>query len=71
MFAVQKTLVEAWTIVANSFVDPAFNGTNWQQELSKALTDASHSETSSAATTQIGEMLNKLGDPFTRWTPRQ
>jgi hypothetical protein len=30
VFAAQRTLVEAWMIVGESFVDPDFNNLDWQ-----------------------------------------
>ena len=35
IFAAQKTMVEAWTIVGEAFVDGSFNHHDWERELSK------------------------------------
>ena len=71
MFAAQKTLVEAWTIVQEAFVDGGFGGHDWEQELSNSLLSAYNAQTSEKAYTEIGAMLAKLGDPFTRIVPAQ
>lgn len=69
---VQRTLVEAWTIVTQAFVDPEMNGLDWTRELSAALVQAADDQNSETASKHISEMLEKLGDPFTRWiSPRE
>lgn len=67
LFAVQKTLVEAWTIVSEAYVDPSFNNLDWQHELLSELTSISEAPTKEAAAEKISGMVSKLGDPFTRW----
>lgn len=71
MVSVQRTLVEAWTIVTEGYVDPTFNGADWMGELGDALTTSAEASTPEEAQKQIGAMLGKLGDPFTRWVPPQ
>jgi carboxyl-terminal processing protease len=71
IFAVQRTLVEAWTIVTEAFVDQTFNGADWRAELSARLIDAAASQSPQAAEGEIKEMLKTLGDPYTRWVPPQ
>lgn len=69
MFAAQQTLVEAWTIVGEVFVDARFAGHNWDQELTESLTAAYSAESGENAYREISHMLSKLGDPFTRVVP--
>ncbi|KAG2431731.1 hypothetical protein HXX76_009227 [Chlamydomonas incerta] len=69
VFAAQRTLVEAWTIVGHSFVDPAFNGHDWEGELREHMMKAYNSGNGSAALGEIGAMLEELGDPYTRRIP--
>ncbi|PNW77838.1 hypothetical protein CHLRE_10g453807v5 [Chlamydomonas reinhardtii] len=69
VFAAQRTLVEAWTIVGHSFVDPAFNGHDWEVELREHMMKAYNSGDGSAALGEIAAMLEELGDPYTRRIP--
>lgn len=69
LFQVQKTLVEAWTLLSEAYVDPSYNHVDWQQELSKALNTVAASESPKEASNEIASMVGKLGDPFTRWVP--
>lgn len=50
-------------------MDGRFGGNDWEGELSNALVSAYTAESSETAYRQIGEMLEKLGDPFTRIVP--
>ena len=67
----QRTLVEAWTICTEAFVDPHYNGVDWVGELSGALNAAADASTPKEAQREIAGLLGKLGDPFTRWVPPQ
>lgn len=69
IFAAQQTMVEAWTIVGETFVDSRFAGHNWDHELTEHLNAAYTAETGENAYREIGHMLAKLGDPFTRVVP--
>ena len=69
VFAAQQTLVEAWTIVGEVFVDARFAGRNWDQELAESLNAAYSAESGENAYREISHMLSKLGDPFTRVVP--
>lgn len=69
VFAAQQTMVEAWTIVGEVFVDGKFAGHNWDHELTEGLNAAYTAETGDNAYREIGHMLSKLGDPFTRVVP--
>lgn len=64
--AVQKTLVEAWGIVRETYVDPTFNDQDWDLKLQEALGETLSAKTSEAAYAKIRSMLATLGDPFTR-----
>ncbi|KAG2449527.1 hypothetical protein HYH02_005669 [Chlamydomonas schloesseri] len=69
VFAAQRTLVEAWTIVGHSFVDPGFNGHDWEGELREHMMKAYNSGDGTAAMGEITAMLEALGDPYTRRIP--
>ncbi|GAB4819206.1 hypothetical protein N2152v2_006252 [Parachlorella kessleri] len=71
VFDIQRTLVEAWTICTEAFVDPRYNGVDWVGELSGALHAAADASTPKEAQREISGLLGKLGDPFTRWVPPQ
>ncbi|KAF2307845.1 hypothetical protein GH714_032534 [Hevea brasiliensis] len=56
---VQRTLVEAWGLIRETFVDPTFNHqANYGGNVSFEFSDAAY--------TKIKGMLSTLGDPFTR-----
>ncbi|GLC33706.1 hypothetical protein PLESTB_000106100 [Pleodorina starrii] len=69
VFAAQRTLVEAWTIVGQAFVDPSFNGHDWESELREHMMTAFNAANPDAAFGEIGHMLEELGDPYTRRIP--
>lgn len=69
VFAAQQTMVEAWTIVGEVFVDARFAGHNWDHELTEGLNAAYTADSGDVAYREIGHMLSKLGDPFTRVVP--
>jgi carboxyl-terminal processing protease len=69
VLAAQKTMVEAWTIVQQTYVDQDFGGHDWDQELRESMTAAYKSTDGPQAFGQISSMLAKLGDPFTRIVP--
>eukprot|EP00884_Botryococcus_braunii_P016131 jgi/Botrbrau1/3200/Bobra.37_2s0030.1 len=71
VFAAQKTLVEAWTIVEEAYVDGDFGGNNWERELASSLMSAYKSPNGEAAYSIVMHMVEKLGDPFTRLVPAQ
>jgi len=62
-------MAEAWTIVAEAFVDPKFNNTDWEAELANGLNQIADVSNPTEASKSISDMLGKLGDPFTRWVP--
>ena len=69
VFAVQKTMVEAWSIVDEAYFDSSYGGRDWEQELGSALSHAHASNEPGGAYKEISLMLQKLGDPFTRIVP--
>ncbi|GAX76907.1 hypothetical protein CEUSTIGMA_g4353.t1 [Chlamydomonas eustigma] len=66
IFAVQQTLMEAWSIVGETFVDEHFNGRNWPAELKEHMMAAFNAPAPEAAVHQLDDMLASLGDPYTR-----
>jgi carboxyl-terminal processing protease len=69
LFKVQKTLVEAWMILYETYVDPNFNHLDWHGELRSELERIAHAASLEDASKEVAGMINKLGDPFTRWVP--
>lgn len=67
LFGVQKTMVEAWTILQEAYVDPSLNNLNWPEELATELAAVAQSPSPVAASQELVAMVRKLGDPFTRW----
>eukprot|EP00249_Psilotum_nudum_P019993 c27511_g1_i1 orf=442-2163(-) len=63
---VQRTLVEAWGIVKETFVDPTFNHQDWDSKLQETMLEILPIKTADAAYSKISSMLATLGDPFTR-----
>ena len=61
--------MEAWSIIEDAYVDAQFGGHTWEDELSNALVATYAAEDGEGAYKQIGSMLAKLGDPFTRIVP--
>lgn len=47
-------------------MDAGFGGHNWEMELGEALSSAYAATDASKAYGAVEQMLNKLGDPFTR-----
>ena len=64
VFAVQKTLVEAWDVVDKVFVDET--GDSWRQDLRTYLMEAYKAEDADTAYQSIATMLKDLDDPYTR-----
>ena len=61
----QQLVVEAWSLVNQSYVDPKFEGIPWRRLRQKALEQPIPSRES--AYEAIDTMLAPLGDPFTRF----
>ncbi|KAM7263912.1 hypothetical protein ACFE04_001595 [Oxalis oulophora] len=63
---VQRTLVEAWGLIRETFVDPTFNHQDWDLKLQQTMVEMFPLRTADAAYNKISGMLSTLGDPFTR-----
>ncbi|KAI3772575.1 hypothetical protein L6452_03764 [Arctium lappa] len=64
--AVQRTLVETWGLIRETFVDPTFNHQDWDSQLQQTMVEMLPLRTADAAYSKIRGMLSTLGDPFTR-----
>ncbi len=64
----QKLFNEVWRIVNRAYLDDSFNHQNWWKVRQRALKQplATKEQTYSA----IDQMLDSLGDPYTRFLPR-
>ncbi|KAI3412204.1 PDZ domain-containing protein [Psidium guajava] len=60
---VQRTLVEAWGLIRETFVDPTFNHHDWDSELQQTMVEMFPLRSADAAYNKIGAMLSTLGDP--------
>ncbi|KAL3533848.1 hypothetical protein ACH5RR_007369 [Cinchona calisaya] len=63
---VQRTLVEAWGLIRETFVDPTFNHQDWDLKLQQTMVEMFPLRSEDAAYSKIKGMLSSLGDPFTR-----
>ncbi|XVF56088.1 hypothetical protein PTKIN_Ptkin06aG0088800 [Pterospermum kingtungense] len=63
---VQRTLVEAWGLIRETFVDPTFNHQDWDLKLQQTMVEMFPLNSAEAAYGKIKGMLSTLGDPFTR-----
>ncbi|XP_058207662.1 carboxyl-terminal-processing peptidase 3, chloroplastic isoform X2 [Rhododendron vialii] len=63
---VQRTLVEAWGLIRETFVDPTFNHQDWDSKLQQTMVEMFPLRSADAAYNKISGMLSTLGDPFTR-----
>lgn len=63
---VQRTLVEAWGLIRETFVDPTFNHQDWDQKLQQTMVEMFPLKSEDAAYSKISGMLSTLGDPFTK-----
>ncbi|GAA0148437.1 serine protease [Lithospermum erythrorhizon] len=64
--AVQRTLVEAWGLIRETFVDPTFNHQDWDEKLQQTMVEMFPLRTEDAAYNKVKGMLSTLGDPYTR-----
>ncbi|KAB2608183.1 C-terminal processing peptidase [Pyrus ussuriensis x Pyrus communis] len=64
--SVQRTLVETWGLIRETFVDPTFNHQDWDQKFQQTMTEMFPLKSADAAYMKISGMLSTLGDPFTR-----
>ncbi|XP_072982110.1 carboxyl-terminal-processing peptidase 3, chloroplastic [Typha latifolia] len=63
---VQRTLVEAWGLIRESFFDPTFNHQDWDLKLQQTMVEMFPLKSADAAYSKISAMLATLGDPFTK-----
>ncbi|XP_042427906.1 carboxyl-terminal-processing peptidase 3, chloroplastic-like [Zingiber officinale] len=63
---VQRTLVEAWGLIRETFIDPTFNHQDWDLKLQQTMVEMFPLKSEDAAYSKISGMLATLGDPFTR-----
>ncbi|WJZ94059.1 hypothetical protein VitviT2T_012952 [Vitis vinifera] len=63
---VQRTLVETWGLIRETFIDPTFNHQDWDLKLQQTMVEMFPLRTADAAYNKISGMLSTLGDPFTR-----
>lgn len=63
---VQKTLVETWGLIRETFIDPTFNHQDWDLKLQQTMVEIFPLKSADAAYNKISGMLATLGDPFTR-----
>nr|KAJ0185041.1 hypothetical protein LSAT_V11C900496450 [Lactuca sativa] len=63
--AVQRTLVETWGLIRETFVDPTFNHQDWDSKFQQTMVEMLPLSTADAAYSKIKGMLSTLGDPFT------
>lgn len=69
---VQRTLVEAWTLIRETFIDPTFNHQDWDEKLQQTMVEMFPLRSEDAAYNKLRGMLSTLGDPFTRIiTPKE
>lgn len=71
VYAAQRTLLEAWSIVDHNYVDQSFAGHNWDEELANALMTAYEAPTGDSAYEAITDLLSRLKDPYTRLVRRK
>jgi C-terminal processing protease CtpA/Prc len=63
---VQRTLVEAWGLIRETFVDPTFNHQDWDKKLQQTMVEMLPLKSEDAAYGKVRGMLATLGDPFTK-----
>ncbi|XP_022151662.1 carboxyl-terminal-processing peptidase 3, chloroplastic [Momordica charantia] len=63
---VQRTLIEAWGLIRETFVDPTFNHQDWDLKLQQTMVEMFPLKSGDAAYKKVSAMLSTLGDPFTR-----
>lgn len=63
---VQRTLIEAWGLIRETFIDPTFNHQDWDMKLQQTMVEMFPLKSEDAAYNKISGMVASLGDPFTR-----
>nr|KAJ0217906.1 hypothetical protein LSAT_V11C300148430 [Lactuca sativa] len=64
--AVQRTLVETWGLIRETFVDPTFNHQDWDSKFQQTMVEMLPLRTANAAYRKIKGMLSTLGVRFAR-----
>jgi carboxyl-terminal processing protease len=67
LFSIQRIMVEAWTIIHETYVDSTFNHRDWEKELKNHLLTVSQQETVSQGQGALKDLISTLSDPYTRW----
>lgn len=63
---VQRTLIEAWGLIRETFIDPTFNHQDWDLKLQQTMVEIFPLKSEDAAYNKISGMVASLGDPFTQ-----
>lgn len=63
---VQRTLIEAWGLIRETFIDPTYNHQDWDLKLQQTMVEMFPLRSADAAYNKISGMVSSLGDPFTR-----
>lgn len=63
---VQRTLIEVWSLIRETFVDPTFNHQDWDLKLQQTMVEMFPLRSEDAAYSKVRGMLSTLGDPYTR-----
>ncbi|CAI9277568.1 unnamed protein product [Lactuca saligna] len=63
--AVQRTLIETWGLIIDTFVDPTFNHQDWDSKFQQTMVEMLPLRTADVAYSKIKGMLSTLGDCFT------
>ena len=72
----QRLVADVWTAVSSAYYDPTFNGlgtSGWRQKETEAMAAVSDAgpDDDDLVADAIGGMLSSLGDPYTRFLPRE
>ncbi|CAM9798807.1 unnamed protein product [Pylaiella littoralis] len=68
----QDVVNDVWRVVNAAYVDPTFNGQDWKAVRMKMLRKVQDRHGQEAAYSAVRDMLQVLGDPFTRFlTPQE
>jgi len=72
IFTAQRTMIEAWSIIQQSFVDETMNNQDWPEALQKHMINAymygqdkEDPDREAKAWGELDDLLKSLGDPYT------
>ena len=65
----QRIMIEAWNLIRTSYVDPSFNGVDWDKDLKVHLVNVASARTKDQGDRELRELVGDLGDVYTRWMP--